>query len=89
MTTETSTWWSGIEVSTDSGQLSIEGRTKEGARETLYINLFSRGVLYDLMDATLCAFDEFKKHRLVQIENQLPMSKDPATLRVERSRLEE
>ena len=64
MTTETSTWWSNIEVSIDSGCLSIEGRTKDGARETVYINVFSPDVLYDLMDAALCAFDDFKKHRL-------------------------
>ena len=92
MVAETSTWWSGVEVSIDSGglpQLTIEGKTKEGIRETIYINLFCRSNLYDFMDAALCAFDAFKKHRLMQIENQLPKSRDPATDKIERTRLEE
>ena len=91
MVAETNVWWDDIRIEVHAAAhhyLELSGKTKSGENETIYINLFSDSVLYDFMDATLCAFDGYKQHRLEQIENQLAMSKDPATLRLERSRVE-
>jgi len=89
MVAETSTWCRDITVGfTSTGTqhyVTIEGKTEleGGEHQTVYINFLTQNLLYDFVDGVKDAFAELKEHRVTQIENLLPLSKDPATLRLE------